>query len=78
MLIFNSYSGETRDIVIATEDEVAHQLTLSCDKCNCRCEHRRNLWVHEKSANKCDDCDLDLKDSRELKTHNGNMHDIRI
>ena len=73
-----SYLGETKDIIIATEDEVSHQLTLSCDKCNCRCEQRGNLLVHEKSANKCDDCDLDLKDSRELKTHNGNMHDIRI
>ena len=72
MLIFYSYSGETRDIAIATEDEVSHQLTLSCDTCNCRCEHRGNLMVHDKSANKCDDCDLDSEDSRELKTHNGN------
>ena len=52
-----SYLGETRDIIIATEDDVSHQLTLSCDKCNC--EHRGNLMVHDKSANKCDDCDLD-------------------
>ena len=67
-----SYLGETRDIIIATEDDVSHQLTLSCNKCNCRCEHRKNLMVHDKSANKCDDYDLDSEESRELKTHNGN------
>ena len=36
------------------------------------CGFMRNQQIN------CDDCDLDSEDSRELKTHNGNMHDIRI